>query len=233
METPRRPASVASCRSAQSQEAAGVPTEMGKVFRPPLSARNADARLAANMEREARARRAANFMDHLQGVSPAVGFAGFMPCSRTMHSQTWKRHWGHARDMQQYPEIDSMGSEAWTTPRSVRAAGRVLLRGKGPGIDFQDLHTREECVLSLDAMLSARERGSRLMKDPLLKRTEKGHKNEPRRTPRGHGSRPSSRQEAAGTPSLSHTFDVIRTEEGFNFRSLAIRTDERPSAVRR
>merc|ERR1739848_456452 len=145
-----------SARGGRSHDAATARAAGKGPTTPALVARMADAKVSEDVDPQVLLRRAANFMDHLQGTPPSVGYAGFMPHSRNVHARTLKNHWGHSNELRMFPEIDAMGSEAWTNPRSVRAAGSVLLRGKGPGIDFQDLHTRDECEQSRTIMNSAR-----------------------------------------------------------------------------
>merc|ERR1719454_1567603 len=66
--------------------------------------------------------------------------------------------------MEKNPHADAMTSEAFTTPRSVRAAGRIVLRGKGPRVDLQDLHSATERDESLKIVMAARDKALPLMR---------------------------------------------------------------------
>lgn len=142
-----------------------------------------------------------------------------------------------AREMQ--PESDAMTAQAWTTPRSIRAAGRVMIRGKGPRMDLQDLHSREELAHGTATMMSARDRhvvSTASASNTQMDRTWRSPVT-PRRLCADPGPDPGRLNPAemarAGQPSISSKLDMMREDDYRKERFLAIRDDDRPSAIRR
>lgn len=164
----------------------------------------------------------------LAEAPPAPGFGGFVRFSRGVSGRTFGDSCRAAGETR--PDQDTMSAEAWTTPRSVRAAGKIVLHGKGNRLDLQDTHSSAECSVGLATMLKMQSRvashaagaggpqGGRARKPIAMHRS-------PRVNPALLGP--------AGSPSISGKLDAVRQDEYRKEKFLAIRNNDIPSAIRR
>eukprot|EP00928_Gymnodinium_smaydae_P030355 TRINITY_DN22604_c0_g1_i1.p1 TRINITY_DN22604_c0_g1~~TRINITY_DN22604_c0_g1_i1.p1 ORF type:complete len:214 (+),score=37.37 TRINITY_DN22604_c0_g1_i1:54-644(+) len=191
--------------------------------------------LAASKAQE----QAAALSRSLRDAPPICGYSGFTRFARGTVGQTMGEQVRSARELASRPECDAMTSEAWTTPRSVRAASRILMRGNGPRIDLQELNTKEDSAHGLQTIERVRTESAAMMQDPNL-RHARVPKVQPAYDPGGppcvlglRGHIDSSKLQPAGAPSTSAKLEVIRQEEHRRALLAAIRNDDRPSAIRR
>jgi len=106
----------------------------------------------------------------LKEMAPIPGYAGFVRLSRGVQGETFAKHFQTARELRKFPEADAMTSQAWTVPETLRASGRVVLRGKGPRADLQDLVSQTEARQAAHTMVRARAQALPVMADPKLRR---------------------------------------------------------------
>eukprot|EP00434_Breviolum_minutum_P027274 symbB.v1.2.024116.t1/scaffold2218.1/size85484/6 len=86
----------------------------------------------------------------------------FIPATRGLCGETFTQQCLSARESGQRHSSGGVPLEAWTK-NGVGTAGQIVFNGKGLRPDLQELHSAHECRSGLDALLSARERGTTLM----------------------------------------------------------------------
>mmetsp|Transcript_12563 Transcript_12563/g.21816 ORF Transcript_12563/g.21816 Transcript_12563/m.21816 type:complete len:191 (-) Transcript_12563:155-727(-) len=166
----------------------------------------------------------------LKEMPPTAGYQGFQRLSRGVIGQTFGEYCRTARELVKRPEADAMTSEAFTTPRSVRHAGRVVLRGRNPRMDLQELHTRQERENSLKQMLECRDRAKPLMNCTQRRDDSKFHLSfQPAEPEKIYPAT----MDPAGAPSICEKLDKLRLTNYYKERNRAIRENDIPSAIRR
>mmetsp|Transcript_53649 Transcript_53649/g.136111 ORF Transcript_53649/g.136111 Transcript_53649/m.136111 type:complete len:197 (+) Transcript_53649:2-592(+) len=182
----------------------------------------------------------------LAEAPPIPGYKGFTRLTRNVVGSTMTETLRSARGLR--PEVEAMTSEAWTTPGSVQAATRIVLRGRGQRMDLQDAHGSAECSAAVSTMLQLQDlastrssmAGGSLGSARLSARRRGGGSSGPQAKFPSYD--PGAGQVGrinpallgpAGTVSICNKMETSRLEAYTREKILAIKNNDCPSAIRR
>lgn len=180
--------------------------------------------------------RSRNFSAALETSHPLPGYKGFVPLLRGVHGETFANSYHVSRELRAFPSADAMTAEAWTTPRSVRAASRVVLRGgKGPRMDLQELHAPHEQKLAVSIALGTLHRAREHMCQPDIRRVNPFESSERYISydPGQEAKIDPFTMKSAGTRSIGPHLDMLRDNCFRQARYRALKEKDWPNAVAR